>query len=401
MTTPGELDASTVAPAPSERMVTRPFVLVTTAALALFVYIGVMTPLLPRLIEEQLGGNEIDIGLNLAIFSICAVAIRPRLGHFAEQHGLRLTMILGALLASIATAVCALVDSRWGLLPLRGLQGIGEASMFVGAATTISNLAPPGRGAEAASYFSVAVFGGLGVGPVIGETVIARASFDAGLLTAAGFAVLASALAMLTPRGVRPHDAEAQRSGPRFNRAAIPSGLVLALGVGGFVSFNAFMPEYSKSVGLSGSKWVFATYAAVCLLIRIVAATVPDRIGHARAVTIALTFMTAGLTMLFVFPWPAGVFLSTVILAVGISFQYPSLMAMVVDAVPEHERVRAISTFTMFFEIGSAIGALLLGTLADLTSKRSAFLGGAGFCVAGLVVLWRVAAPRARSHVLV
>ncbi|MGZ4806396.1 MAG: MFS transporter, partial [Ilumatobacteraceae bacterium] len=164
-------------------MITRPFVLVTTAALALFVYIGVMTPLLPRLIEEQLGGNEIDIGLNLAAFSIAAVLIRPRLGRFGERHGLRSTMVLGSLLAAVATSACVLVNTRWGLLPLRALQGIGEAAVFVGAATSISDLAPPDRGAEAASYFSVAVFGGLGIGPVISETVIGRDRFDAGLLT--------------------------------------------------------------------------------------------------------------------------------------------------------------------------------------------------------------------------
>ena len=204
-------------------MFTKPFVLVTTAALALFIYIGVMVPLLPRLIEEQLGGNEIDIGLNLAVFSIAAVLIRPRLGRFAEQHGLRSTMVGGALLAAAATSLCALIDSRWGLLPLRCLQGIGEAAVFVGAATSISDLAPPGRGAEAASYFSVAVFGGLGIGPVIGESVIGRDRFDAGLLTAAAFAALASALAMLTPAGIRHHDDDGER-GPRFHRAAIPTG---------------------------------------------------------------------------------------------------------------------------------------------------------------------------------
>ena len=53
-------------------------------------------------------------------------------------------------------------------------------SLFVGAATSISDLAPPGRGAEAASYFSVAVFGGLGIGPVISESVIGSDRFDAG-----------------------------------------------------------------------------------------------------------------------------------------------------------------------------------------------------------------------------
>jgi MFS family permease len=382
------------------RMFTRPFVLITTATLALFVYIGVMVPLLPRLIEEELGGNEIDIGLNLAVFSIAAVLIRPKLARFAERYGLRSTMIVGALLAATATAACTLIDSRWGMLPLRCLQGIGEAALFVGAATAISDLAPPGRGAEAASYFSVAIFGGLGIGPVISESVIGKDRFDAGLWVAAGFAALASALAMLTPKGLRHHD-DGDPRGPRFHRAAIPTGLVLALGVGGFVTFSAFMPDYSVTVGLSGSKWVFATYAGVCLLIRIVAASVPDRIGHARAVSIALTFSGAGLAMLFLWPRPLGVFVSTVILGIGISFNYPSLMAMTVIAVPERERVRAISTFTMFFEIGTATGALLFGTLADLTTKRTAFLGGAGFCAIGLVVLWKVAVPRSRPNLAV
>ena len=402
MTTPDEIEVA----APSTeldhpaRMLTRPFVLVTASALALFVYIGVMVPLLPRLIEEQLGGNEIDIGVNLATFSLAAILIRPSLGRFAERHGLRYTMVAGALLAAGATAACTLVQSRWGLLPLRALQGIGEASLFVGAATAISDLAPPGRGAEAASYFSVAVFGGLGIGPVISELVIGEDRFDAALWVAAGFALLAAALAMLTPKGVRHHDVSDQ-TGPRFNRAAIPPGLVLAFGVGGFVTFNAFMPDYALTVGLDGSKWVFATYAGVCLLIRVVGATIPDRIGHARAVTIALTLMATGLGMLYVWPHPLGVFTSTVIVGIGISFNYPGLMAMTVEAVPERERVRAISTFTMFFEIGTATGAVLFGILADLTSKRAAFLGGAAYCVIGLIVLWKVAVPRSRPYMAV
>jgi len=386
-----------------QRMLTKPFVLVTTATLALFIYIGVMIPLLPRLIEEELGGNEVDIGLNLAVFSLAAVLIRPPLGRFAERYGLRTTMVCGALLASVATAVCTLVDTRWGLLPLRCLQGVGEASLFVGAATAISDLAPPGRGAEGASYFSVAVFGGLGIGPVISESVVGTDHFDAGLWVAAGFALLASVLATFTPKGLRHQDEvdEGGRTAPRYHPAAIPPGLVLALGIGGFVTFNAFMPDYSVTVGLDGSKWVFATYAGVCLLIRVVAAPVPDRIGHARAVTIALTMMGSGLAMLFLWPQPLGVFVSTVILAIGVSFNYPGLMAMTVNAVPDRERVRAISTFTMFFDIGTATGALLFGTLADLTTKRTAFLGGAVFCAIGLVVLWKVAVPRSRAYVAV
>jgi hypothetical protein len=67
--------------------------------------------------------------------------------------------------------------------------------------------------------------------------------------------------------------------------------------------------------------------------------------------------MGSGLAMLYLWPEPLGVFVSTIILAIGISFNYPSLMAMTVKAVPDRERVRAIATFTMFFDIGTATGA--------------------------------------------
>src|SRR4051812_44672024 len=258
-------------------MLTKPFVLVTTAALAMFVYIGVMIPLLPRLIEEQLGGNEVDIGLNLAVFSLAAVLIRPPLGRFAERHGLRATMVGGALLASAATAVCTVVDSRWGLLPLRCLQGVGEASLFVGAATSISDLAPPGRGAEAASYFSVAVFGGLGIGPVISEFVIGADNFDAGLWVAAGFAVLASVLAMFTPKGLRHHDDDDGGGGgvPRYHPAAIAPGLVLALGIGGFLTLHPLLPRLPGTVCLGAAERAIAPDAGGVLLSRVLAAALP------------------------------------------------------------------------------------------------------------------------------
>src|SRR4029079_14710149 len=92
LTCDGRTVTAPVANAVEQRMLTKAFVLVTAATLALFIYIGVMIPLLPRRVEEQLGGNEVDIGLNLAVFSLAAVLIRPPLGRFAERHGLGATI---------------------------------------------------------------------------------------------------------------------------------------------------------------------------------------------------------------------------------------------------------------------------------------------------------------------
>ncbi len=45
--------------------------------------------------------------------------------------------------------------------------------------------------------------------------------------------------------------------------AAIMPGIVLAAGVAAFSTFGAFLPDYSRSVGLATSGGLFAVYALV------------------------------------------------------------------------------------------------------------------------------------------
>jgi MFS family permease len=71
------------------------------------------------------------------------------------------------------------------------------------------------------------------------------------------------------------------------------------------------------------------------------------------------------------------------------AFLYPSLMANVVNRVDETERASALSTFTMFFEIGSIVGGVALGAIAQVFTKSAGFLGGAVITALGMVALWR------------
>jgi MFS family permease len=392
----------------STRLVTGPFLAVTTVTLLFFVYVGIQAPLIPRLVEDGLGGTELDIGLNLAAFSLAAIAIRPLLGTWGDRSGRRILIVAGGVVAAAASAASTVVDDRWLLLPLRAVAGIGEAALFVGAATLISDFAPPHRRAEAASYFSVAVFGGLGIGPIVGEAAIAGDDFDRGLIVGGLFALGAALGALLIPDD-RAHTAALAREAvaateagaapaQRFHRAAILPGMVLAFGVGGFATFNAFVPDHSTTVGLGGSKWVFLTYSVVCLVVRIFGARLPERLGLARSVSTALVLQGVGLFTLAAIATPAGVYAGAAVIGLGTAFMYPALMAMTVNRVPEHERARIISTFTMFFEVGVAGGALLFGFVAEFTGKRGGFLGGGISALVGLWFLWRVLLPALRSR---
>jgi hypothetical protein len=54
------------------RLISAPFVIVTVATLAFFVFVGIAVSTLPRFIEDELGGDGLAIGVNLAVFSIAA-----------------------------------------------------------------------------------------------------------------------------------------------------------------------------------------------------------------------------------------------------------------------------------------------------------------------------------------
>jgi MFS family permease len=390
-----------------QRLVTKPFVAVTAATGAFFVYVGMLIPLLPRFIEDELGAGELGVGLSIAAFAAAAIAARPLIARLIDARGRRQVITAGALLAGVAGAAMATVDALVPLLLLRAVAGVGEAALFVGAATLISDLAPPLRRAEAASYFSVAVFGGLGIGPILGETFLGDDRYSLAFIVAAGFTVLAALLSLAAPNRVLPvRDGVADSAAPparvRFlHPAAVGPGVVLATGIAAFTSFSAFLPEHARSVGMGGSAGLFAAYSVVCLVLRIVGARLPERLGPRLSVTIAFATNAVAFAGLALFAQPWALWLAAVVVGVGMAFQYPSLMALVVNRADERERAAALSSFTMFFEVGTVSGGLLLGVVAESLSKQAAFGASVVVLLFGLWLLRnRVLSARATERVV-
>jgi MFS family permease len=75
------------------------------------------------------------------------------------------------------------------------------------------------------------------------------------------------------------------------------------------------------------------------------------------------------------------------------AFMYPSLMAFTVNRTSDVERPRAIASFTMFFEAGTAAGGLALGALAEVLGKRAGFTAAVGLCVIGAWILRTIVIP--------
>ncbi len=391
--------------APPDRLITLPFVVVTLAAFSFFIYIGALIPIVPLFIEGPIGQGEFGVGVNAAVFAIAAVAARPFIGRVADARGRRFVIVCGAVTAAVGAFGIGQADTLAVLLVFRALTGVGEAAVFVGSATLIADLSPAARRAEGASYFSVAIFTGLGLGPVLGEWLLDDTFFERSFVAAAIFALLAGVIGSFAPGRVVSPDAEpgdpAIRAVPRhgwqryLHPSALLPGTVMALGVGAITTFFLFVPEYSRSIGLASSGGLFLVYAAASLVVRIFFAKLPDRLGPRRTVTMALTNFMIGLALVTLVAAPWALWVAALFVGLGAAFNYPALMALAVNRAPDSERAAVISSFTMFFEIGGAISGLTVGALGQLVGKRPAFVAGVVLPAIGLVVLRRWAAPAA------
>lgn len=370
---------------------TAPFVFVSGSALTYFVAIGALIPVLPLYVRGPLGGGPVGVGISVGAFSVAAALLRPLIGRIGDQRGRRILVVGGAAVAGTSIALYGFATSIPALVALRLLTGVGEAALFVGAATAIQDLAPDSRRGEAASYFSVAIYGGLALGPALGEWVLAGDRFTSVWLVAALSCGVGAVLAWWTPVGDL-----APPTGPRrlFHPAALLPGSVLGLSLIGFAGFATFVPLYVTDIGLEGSASVFALYAGAVLAVRIFGARIPDTVGPVRTATAALAALVAGLTVMAVWQAPTGLYLGTIGFAVGMALQFPALNVLVIDAAPAAERSSAMATFSLFFDLSQGIGNLVLGVVVALFGEPAAFASGALLGAVALVVLRTRTAPR-------
>jgi MFS family permease len=273
---------------------------------------------------------------------------------------------------------------------MRIVTGFGEAGFFVGAATMITDLAPVQRRGEAVSYWSVAVYGGLSFGPVLGGVLCGATAhghhghYGRVWAVSASLAFVAAALGMFTVDVERAAAPTKRRQ--LFHRAALEPGSVLFLGLIALAGFTAFVPLYVTQLHI-GSGLIFALYGVLILFVRIVGARLPDRMGGRNTGTLALALTAVGVGTIAVWPTVAGLIVGTCVFAGGMSLMYPALLLLALDGVSDSDRASVVGTFSSFFDASQGVGAFICGAVVAVSGNRGAFATGALCAAAGLVLL--------------
>ncbi|HJR44945.1 MAG TPA: MFS transporter [Actinomycetota bacterium] len=367
------------------RLVTPVFLLVMLSTLAYFTAVGMITPTLPLYVEGPLSGSNFGVGVTVGAFAITAVMLRPFVGRLSDKRGRRLLIIGGGVIVAISIAGYALAESLTTLLLARLLTGVGEAGYYVGAASAINDIAPNERRGEALSYFSLALFGGLAIGPVAGETILHATNFTTVWMAAAASAAFAGFVGFLVTE-TRPEEAG---DGPMklINRGALLPGTVLGTNIWGLATFSSFIPLYVLQLGMDGSRFVFALNSAIIIAIRLFGARLPDKLGPRKSSNLALAGVLIGFLLMAVWEAPIGLYVGTVFYSIGHALLFPALMTMAINQAPVSERGAVVGTFTSFFDLFFGIGAASAGAIASAVGYNGAFAIAAVVAGGGLLLL--------------
>ena len=369
-----------------ERLFSPGFTAIAASMLAFFSAGGMFLPVTPRFAAGPLGETDLAVGVAIGSFAIASLVLRPFVGRLADRRGRRPLLIAGAIVTVVATFGHLAAGDLALLIAMRLLLGAGEALFFVAGMAATTDLAPEHRRGEAISIMSLALYLGVAIGPVAGETVFGLGGYSAVWIVSGVVALVAVVLSWFAPEtldvGARGAD-----SGRLLHPRGIVPGLLVLCGAWGMGAYFAFLPLLTDELELEGTGPLFALYALIVVGLRIVGAKLPDRLGAARLSGAALATSAVGLTIAGLAPTPTGLAIATVVFATGTAFTFPAIMALAVAGVSPGARGSVVGTASLFLDAAFGLSPAVLGLLAGFAGYPSVFLVSAAVALAGSIAL--------------
>jgi MFS family permease len=362
------------------------FIGVFAATFLAFLAVGGVLPVLPRYVRGPIGAGDLAVGIVVGAFAFTAVIARPIGGRLSDARGRRAIVIAGLLICAAAGALYLVPAGVPGLVFARLVLGVGDGWVFTAGATWIVDLAPPARRGQAIGLFGLAIWGGLSIGPILGQAILDAAGYDWVFAFAAITPLLGAGVA-LRVRDSPVEPVPRARGESLIPRAVVAPGAALALANIGYGTVSGFVVLHLSHRGVGHGATVFTAFAASVVVARLVAGRIPDRLGPVRAAAGAGCAEALGLALLALAHSLPVALAGGVVMGWGFSLLFPSLALVAVRSIPEQRRGAALGVFTAFFDVGFGLGAPMAGAVASLAGYPAAFWVASAAAAAGVVTV--------------
>ena len=348
--------------------------------------IGAVLPVLPRYIHGPLDSGNLAVGVVIGSYAVTGLLLRPVAGRLADTRGRKPMVVAGAIVVAVGGLLYLPNLGIAGLIAARLVLGVGEGTVYTAGSAWIVDLAPPERRGRVLGLYGLAVWGGLSVGPLLGQLILDQGGYHAVWIFAAVMPALGALIAVtardpFVPRAhAEPH--------PLIAPEAVGPGFAIALASFGYAAVATFIVLHLDARGVGHGATVFGAFAAMIVLTRLIIGNLPDRVG-ATPVAVAATFGEAvGLVLIAVAHSLPVALAGGLAMGAAFSLLNPSLMLIALGRVSQRARGAAMGTYTAFFDAGVGLGAPIAGAVAALTSYEGAFFFAAAVCLASALMIF-------------
>ena len=340
---------------------------------------GAVIPILPIHLHEGIGASTFVTGLVIGLASAFALLGRLFAGKVADHRGRRAALLMGMSFCAVGGMLYLPIFGLWGLGPARVLHGLGEGFFITAAVAWVVDIAPPDRRAKAMGVLSSGIWGGVSVGPAIGQA-LGTLPKVAIFLTASSLAVLA--FVYFTDEELRPKAVVPSRW---FPPAVLLPGLILGCGNVTYAAMSGFLVLLLRERG-HDTRWAFSAFAFAVLFGRFMFGGLPDRWGPRRTLLTGYVFFGVGLVIIALSRNSLLDVPASLLIGLGYAFPWPALALTVVNRVRVSERASALGALTAFYDAFVAVSSAVAGAVAGHYGLTSVFWF-ALLCMCGGVVL--------------
>ena len=340
---------------------------------------GAVIPILPIYLHEGVGASTFVTGLVIGLASAFALLGRLFAGKVADHRGRRAALLMGMGFCAVAGVLYLPVFGLWGMGPARILHGLGEGFFITAAVAWVVDIAPANRRAKAMGVLSSGIWGGVSVGPAIGQA-LGTLPRVAVFLTASSLAVLV--FLYFTDEELRPKAVVPSRW---FPPAVLLPGLILGCGNITYAAMSGFLVLLLRERG-HDTRWAFSAFAFAVLFGRFMFGGLPDRMGPRRTLLTGYVFFGVGLIAIALSRNSLIDVPASLLIGLGYAFPWPALALTVVNRVRVSERASALGALTAFYDAFVAVGSAVAGAVAGQFGLSAVFWF-AFLCMMGGVVL--------------
>ena len=348
---------------------------------------------------SSLGGSEEQLGIITGLGMTGGILARCVLGQTIDRYGagriwrLSLWLLVSCLLGHLA--ITSLQPPFIHLL--RILYTVGLAGAFGSSITFVSLRANPSRMGEMIGMLGSSGFIGMGVGPKLGDWLLADVSAR-DLATnlfgwSAGAACASLAFCLLAtwrqPPLQHTDELRGEETWLRLVLRYHPGwtllvGCAMGLGIG---MPGTFLSAFAEVKGIEKLSWFWTPYAIVAFLVRVATRQLSDRWGTRPTIILGLLCLAASMFSYLLIRDATSLLLPAACGGLAHAFLFPAAVAEGNHAFPTRYRGMATTLMLMMFDIGLLVGQPLFGWTVEAFRHQAvdgyavAFgMLGAAFC---------------------